>query len=70
MNPPYANLHYLVVRERPFRWSVLIVPGGDEPPEALERHVATFWRRSTAQHIADHLHLAYHAGLVTPGRNG
>ncbi len=28
------------------------------------RHVAYFWRRATAQHIADQLHYAYHMGLT------
>ena len=28
------------------------------------RHVARFWRKATAVHIAEQLHFAYHLGMV------
>jgi hypothetical protein len=52
---------YIVVREG-LRWSVIwMADGGD-------RLVDKFWSRAKALHIADHLHLAYHAGLTAPER--
>lgn len=60
---------FQVIPER-CRWSVYWLRMGDIRPGAIDNNVLIhrFWRRSVAEHVCEHLQLAFHAGLNEASR--
>lgn len=63
---PDEDTYFILIREG-WGWAVHDITGVFEHSvEKMHhpRHCAYFWRRATAQHIANQLHFAYHRGLA------